>query len=225
MATQCRTNNKACSVEMVVGMKNFIKNITKLLIPNKLISYNLPSQQIYLTFDDGPEPTVTPELLDLLDQYKVKTTFFVVGQTAKNHLDILHEIHQRGHILANHSYHHVKFNKLPLKDQLSEIVETNKIIEQVTGQAVKYFRPPQGVWTIKLLFKLSNLKMTLAHWSRDSLDCRELTSQQVIENFKQQPIKNGDIILFHDDNEKVIKILQELLPFWLESNLKFSPLT
>ena len=67
--------------------------------------------------------------------------------------------------------------------------------------------------------------MTLAHWSRDSLDCRTLTPQEIIANFKQHPVKNGDIILFHDDDEKVIAILQELLPYWLKSNIKFSPLT
>ncbi|NQZ22431.1 MAG: polysaccharide deacetylase family protein [Colwellia sp.] len=206
-------------------MKSLIKNIAKSLIPNKLVSYNLPTQQVYLTFDDGPEPTVTPKLLDLLDLYKVKTTFFIVGKTAKSHPKILQDIHQRGHVLANHSYYHVKFNNISLKEQLSEITKTNLIIKQVTGKKTKFFRPPQGIWTLKLLFKLFTLKMTLAHWSRDSLDCRNLTPQEIIANFKQHPVKNGDIILFHDDDEKVIAILQELLPYWLKSNIKFSPLT
>jgi len=206
-------------------MKSLIKNIAKSLIPNKLISYNLPTRQVYLTFDDGPEPTVTLNLLDLLDLYNVKATFFIVGKTAKSHPKILQDIHQRGHVLANHSYHHVKFNNISLQEQLSEITKTNRIIEQITGQKTKFFRPPQGIWTLKLLFKLFILKMTLAHWSRDSLDCRNLPPQKIIANFKQQPVKNGDIILFHDDNEKVITILQELLPYWLESNIKFSPLT
>jgi len=224
MATQCGTDNKPDSTRMIFDMKSLIKNAIKLLIPNKLVCYKLRNQQIHLTFDDGPTPTVTTDLLNLLEYHNIKATFFVVGKVAKNHIYILQDIHQRGHVLANHSYHHVKFHNLPLKAQLNEIIQTNEVIEQVTGQAVKFFRPPQGIWTIKLLFKIFTLKMTLVHWSRDSLDCRELTSQQIIANFKQQPIENGDIILFHDDDEKAIKVLRELLPFWLESNHQFSPL-
>jgi len=128
-------------------------------------------------------------------------------------------IKSNGHIVANHSFNHVKFSKLSLTEQIKEIDKTNKILTltKCKDENIKcFFRPPGGIWSIKLLFKLYLRDIVLVNWSRDSLDCYDKTSNQIISMFKSEPVKNGDIILFHDDDEKSIDILTALIPLWLE---------
>lgn len=204
-------------------MKGLIKILFKCILPKRLLVYRINHKSnIYLTFDDGPNAQTTPRLLALLEKYQVQATFFVVGEVAEKEPTIINDIANKGHALANHSYSHTQFSKLPLKEQLNEIVLTNKVIEGITKLPTKLFRPPQGRWSFKLLFKIYQMKMSLIHWSRDSLDCRNLSASEIITNFKNNPVKPGDIVLFHDDDDKVIVILEELLPMWQTNNIQFS---
>ena len=186
------------------------------LLPDSifLIDGEKKSKTLYLTFDDGPVEGITVDLLNLLDEFKVKATFFILGRCAKSHPEIIKAIHSRGHTLANHSYNHPPFHKISLKQQLTEIFTTNKVLNEITNENCALFRAPQGRWNIKLLFQLFRLKITAVHWSRDSMDFRKEPPSEIVERFVSDPIRPGDIVLFHDDDPRCIEALRTLIPLW-----------
>ncbi|AAZ25942.1 polysaccharide deacetylase family protein [Colwellia psychrerythraea] len=186
------------------------------LLPDSLFLINgkRESKSLYLTFDDGPVQGVTEELLELLAQHKVKATFFIIGSRISKSSDLLKKIHQQKHTIANHSYSHPNFTKLSSETMLEQIITTNELIRATTQQCCRLFRAPQGRWSIRLLFKLFRLKMTAVHWSRDSMDFLKEQPEKIVKRFIDEPVKNGDIILFHDDNSRCIEALKTLIPHW-----------
>jgi len=196
------------------------------LLPDKLFLFNKSSKEkiLYLTFDDGPVPGVIEPLLDLLDKYQVKATFFVIGKRVEKYQALTTEIFHRNHQIANHSYTHVNFNRLSSKDKHQEIDKTNQVIKQVTGENCTLFRVPQGRWNIGLLISLLFKKMTAIHWSRDSMDFMKEPASTIIQRFHDQPATAGDIILFHDDNDTCIEVLKTLIPWWQSQGFTFKAL-
>jgi len=198
-------------------MHNKIKYfIRSQLLPNSLflISEKRESKSLYLTFDDGPVQGITEELLALLEKHQVKATFFMIGSRMSKSPELLNKIYEQKHTLANHSYSHPNFSKLSIETMLDEISSTNTVIKQNTLQNCRLFRAPQGRWSIKLLFKLFRLKMTAVHWSRDSMDFLKEQPEEIVKRFIDAPVKNGDIILFHDDDSRCIEALKTLIPHW-----------
>jgi peptidoglycan-N-acetylglucosamine deacetylase len=165
---------------------------------------------IYLTFDDGPNPYVTPQLLDLLKTRNAKATFFLVGRSIEAYPELVSRIVENGHSIGNHSYNHERFHELELKTQLDEITSTNNLIEKVTGAKCKLFRAPGGRWSLPLILKLIRLGITSVHWSKDSMDWNK-NSEQAISYLTKKPIKNRDIVLLHDDHQKVLGITEYIL--------------
>lgn len=206
-------------------MKDLIKKAIKSLVSNRHLMYKGHcSHSLYLTFDDGPCNQVTPKLLALLDQYNIKATFFVIGSIAKEQPELMDTIIARGHTVANHSYFHRSFKALSLDEQLEEIENTNEVLTAHSANT-SLFRPPQGTWTLKLLLKLISMKTSIAMWSRDSYDSHHLSVEQVVKKFTDTPVVGGDILLFHDDDMKIIQILEKLLPIWQEENFSFKVLS
>ncbi len=197
------------------------------LLPSWLLRYKDSSagNAIYLTFDDGPDPDVTPKVLALLQRYDAKASFFVIGEKAVQHQSIIQRIHASGHLVANHSYRHVKFTDLTFSEQLQEVEKTNQTIQNIIGSDCRIFRPPGGIWNIRLLWSLVLNGIVLVNWCRDSLDCRNNSAAEIIELFKKQPVQAGDIVLFHDDGDKVCDILSEMLPYWQAKGLSFNVLS
>lgn len=197
-----------------------------IILPDRLFLLSNTQQEkiLYLTFDDGPVPDVIERLLDLLDKYQIKVTFFIIGSRAERTPDLLHEIHKRAHTIANHSYSHPAFHKISHAEKIIEIDKTNLIIKQVTGKPCRLFRAPQGRWDKRLIFALLLKKITAVHWSRDSMDFLKEPAHKIVERLLKQPVKSGDIILFHDDNVRCIDALDLLIPQWLEQGYRFSAL-
>jgi len=197
-------------------MKKKIKRLIFKLLPSHVIRYveKNTHKTLHLTFDDGPHPEYTPQLIALLEKFNVKATFFVIGQHAEKHPELIKLIASKGHNVANHSYKHKNFASLPLKEQLSEIDKTNQLIKTILGIDTVLFRPPGGIWSFPLLWQTFKRGMILMNWSRDSLDCRDLDAKQTITLFEENPVISGDIILFHDDNAKVIDVLTVMITKW-----------
>lgn len=186
------------------------------LLPNSLFLINekRKSKSLYLTFDDGPVQGITEELLVLLEQYEVKATFFIIGAQINKSPNLLKKISEQKHTIANHSYSHPNFSKLSSEAMLEQISTTNKLIKESIQQRCRLFRAPQGRWNIKLLIELFRLKMTAVHWSRDSMDFLKEQPEKIVKRFIDEPVKNGDIILFHDDDSRCIEALKTLIPLW-----------
>ncbi|MGY5450733.1 polysaccharide deacetylase family protein [Agarivorans sp. MS3-6] len=198
-------------------MLNKIKYLIRdKVLPDRwfLIKKSSPKAALYLTFDDGPYPEFTTSLLALLAKYNAKATFFVLGARAEKFVDLTTQIVQEGHVLANHSYNHPRFDQIAITERNQQIELTNHAIKQLTNQNCRLFRSPQGRWDWPLLVYLIRRGITAVHWSRDSLDYQKDPTETLIKRFNDQPVKAGDIILFHDDNDLCIEALAVLIPQW-----------
>lgn len=185
---------------------------------NLYVSNRSAQKCIALTFDDGPHPKYTPQILDILDKYNAKATFFVIGKNAKAYPDIVKDEHARGHEIGNHTYSHPDLKKISATKFLEEIQKTSETIFEITGSHPVLFRPPGGYLNNDIIKEVADCdsKAVLWSWRQDtrdwacpSVDCIVST---VIEN-----LRDGDIILFHDYNsgksptpEALEKILSEL---------------
>jgi len=208
---------------MLEKIKYFIRSV---ILPDRLflVSKSKRDKAIYLTFDDGPVPGVTDELLALLKKHDAKATFFLLGKCAKEQSELLSNIFEDGHTVANHSFSHANFTRLSKEQQETEILKTNEIIENSTNFPCKLFRAPQGRWNIQLLRVLMRKKMKAVHWNRDSMDFKKESPEKLVKRFTTQPVKAGDIILFHDDDNRCIKALESLVPLWQSQGFKLKAL-
>lgn len=194
------------------------------LLPNRLVTtQGKPgSRTLYLTFDDGPDPKYTIPVCDMLQRLGVKATFFCIGDNLEKYPDIARYAASGGHLLANHSMHHRSFRKLSLAEQLREAEDCQKLIFSIAGDTRRIFRAPQGQLSIPLLVSLKQRHWDIVHWSADSLDYRQMPLSEQLAVFEERPVVDGDILLFHDDSQLAIDILERMLPRWLAEGYRFS---
>ena len=163
----------------------------RMLFPEALWRLNRRQKVVYLTFDDGPIPEVTPWVLDTLDHYGIKATFFCVGENVLRNPELFAQLRQRGHSVGNHTMSHVQSSMVTTRTYLRNVKEAEELI----GSTL--FRPPHGImrWgTARLLKKHYNIVM-YDLVTRDYN--RKLTGEQVFNNVKRYA-RNGSIIVFHD---------------------------
>lgn len=162
-----------------------------MLFPETLWRLNRRRKVVYLTFDDGPIPEVTPWVLDTLDHYGIKATFFCVGENVLRNPDLFQELRRRGHSVGNHTMSHVQSSMVTTRTYLRNVKEAEELI----GSTL--FRPPHGFmrWgTARLLKNHYNIVM-YDLVTRDYN--RKLTGERVFNNVKRYA-RNGSIIVFHD---------------------------
>lgn len=160
----------------------------------KIVGEEDVAKKIALTFDDGPHPRYTEQLLDGLKERNVVATFFVTGENAQNYPNIIRREQEEGHLIGNHTYSHIQLTSGNRETFREELVKTNEILENITGEKVSFVRPPYGSWD-KSFEKELNMFPVL--WNIDPLDwCShnaECIAAKVVEN-----AGDGDIILMHD---------------------------
>lgn len=170
---------------------------------------NKVNKGVALTFDDGPDPIYTPQILAVLEQYSARATFFVIGSKAEKHPDLLREIVAKGHQLANHSYHHKWYYPfLGSKAIVKDYLKTNTLIQAITNAPVSYLRPPFGATSPGYRKAISKLGMVCVGWSVRTFDTVK-TSAEIIE--KCALVSEGDIVLMHDTKEETVKALPHVL--------------
>lgn len=146
---------------------------------------------VYLTFDDGPIPEETPWVLDTLDRYGVKATFFMVGDNVRKHPEVFEEVKRRGHSYGNHTMHHLSGLKVCATRFFRDITEADRLIDSIL------FRPPHGI------ISPIQTKMIKRHYNIVMYDVvtrdysKRMTGEQVLDNVKRYT-RNGSIIVFHD---------------------------
>jgi peptidoglycan-N-acetylglucosamine deacetylase len=156
--------------------------------------------EIALTIDDGPDPIVTPQVLDLLDQYGIKATFFCIAEKAAQYPELCHDIIQRGHNVENHSQQHRHyFSLLGYASIKHEIQKAQDTLTKITGQKPLFFRAPAGLRNPFLDPVLTRLELTLATWSVRGFDTR-ITDAKQVETKLLAGLKAGAILLMHDGN-------------------------
>jgi peptidoglycan/xylan/chitin deacetylase (PgdA/CDA1 family) len=183
----------------------------------------LRSSSIHLTFDDGPDSTYTPQLIDLLAAHGAKATFFLRGDNAKRNAVLARRIVDAGHALGNHSFTHPSFDRLTWRGQSEEIERTDRLLESFDGRSKHVFRPPYGKLTLRTLALCLFRRQRVALWTHDSLDFR-LDAQQILQRLRQLRLRRGDILLFHDDGPAGITALGQILPEWRLAGFEFASL-
>ncbi len=157
--------------------------------------------QIALTIDDGPEPDVTPRVLDLLDAIDAKATFFCIGSRVLAHAALAREIVARGHAIENHSFHHHhNFSLLGPNRYEREIVAAQRAIADTTGIAPRFFRAPAGLRNVFLQAVLARNRLVLTSWTRRGFDTVTRDANRVASRLVNGPrgLAAGDILLLHD---------------------------
>lgn len=175
---------------------------------------------MYLTFDDGPNSRFTPKLLDLLDQYEVKATFFVNGNLVRDFPEIVDRIVAQGHALANHTQSHKLLARCSREESLNEISKCQDVINEIQQDNRRLFRPPQGLIGFYELFYLVRNKYRIFYWTIDSRDSFETDFLKIVSSLKKNGVEGG-ILLFHDDSDRCISVLETMIPFWVEQGIKF----
>lgn len=176
---------------------------------------------LYLTFDDGPNGTATVQVLDLLQQEGVQATFFCIGGMIARARPVAERIVADGHLLANHSWRHRAFHRMSLDAQLEEVERTDALIAEIGGGTNRYFRAPQGRWSLALIFALRRRNRVPVHWSYDSRDYCLDSGSAIAAGFAAKPVRPGEILLFHDDKAHCVPALRELLPRWRAAGYRF----
>ena len=175
---------------------------------------------VYLTCDDGPIPEETPWVLDLLDRYGIKATFFMVGDNVRRHPELLEEVRRRGHSYGNHTMHHLQGMKVNARRYLRDVSEAAALIDSTL------FRPPHG------LIRWHQGKALKEHYNIVMYDLvtrdysRKLTGEQVFDNVRRFA-RNGSIIVFHDSLKASANMryaLPRAIEWLLEQGYEFRPL-
>jgi peptidoglycan/xylan/chitin deacetylase (PgdA/CDA1 family) len=177
--------------------------------------------EIALTIDDGPNPEVTPQVLDLLDRYGVKATFFCVGDNAARYPALCKTIVERGHAIENHSQHHRHYFSLLGPAGLTREIQTGQdTLTAITGRRPQFFRAPAGLRNPFLDPVLAKLGLRLAAWTRRGFDTRTRDSDTVSRRLLRD-LKAGSILLLHDGNcartSSGIPVIVAVLPTLLET--------
>lgn len=150
--------------------------------------------KIALTFDDGPHPQYTEQLLNGLKERGVHATFFVTGEHAKLHPDIIKRMQEEGHLIGNHTYSHIQLKKDNREEFKSQLIKTNEIIKSITGEEVQYVRPPYGTWDKKFE---KELNMFPVLWTIDPQDWCSTNVEGIRKKIVSKAEENA-IILMHD---------------------------
>jgi peptidoglycan/xylan/chitin deacetylase (PgdA/CDA1 family) len=179
------------------------------------------SKEVFLTFDDGPHPVVTRFVLDCLAEYNAKATFFCVGEQIEKHPAIFEEIKAAGHVVANHTFHHVNGWKTPTDQYLKEFEATERLTK------TKLFRPPYGKITPSQRKRIGQ-ESKIVIYNKLSADFdKNISAEQCLQNVIGKGLVAGDIVLFHDSlkaEDRLRYALPKTLSYIYNQGLTVAPL-
>ena len=151
-------------------------------------------KRVAITFDDGPHPVYTPRLLDGLKERNVKAMFFLIGENIVGREHIVRRMAEEGHIIGNHTFHHVQLNCLNEEVACQEITSTNDLIESIINKPIEFIRPPFGAWSSK---KSCPVELFTILWNIDPLDWKDQNTDLIVQRVLSE-VKDGSVILLHD---------------------------
>lgn len=187
------------------------------LYPRALWRMDTTEKSVYLTFDDGPIPEVTPWVLDVLDQYNIKATFFMVGDNIRKYPDIFEMVKSRGHRLGNHTFNHIRGFEYSTPEYMANTEKANEYLH------TDLFRPPHGHMRL-LQYNALKKKYKIIMWDLVTRDySKHMTGKGVLNNIRRY-IRNGSIITFHDSlksDEKIRYALPKAIEWLLSQGYTF----
>lgn len=209
-----------------IRMTSLRKEIASLQAQGRILySGNKHLREIALTFDDGPHPNYTPQILDVLQRYGVKATFFSIGRQVEAYPQIVRQAHEAGHVIGNHSWTHSDLGLQPASALPSELKRTFSAIQDVTGVWPAFFRPPFGSLSIQLLTQTCSLGVTTVMWNAGE-EARDYSCPGVnfIVRRVLDLVRNGSIILMHDgggDRSQTVEALPAIIQSLQDQGFQF----
>jgi len=192
----------------------------RLLLPKLIWHQNRKEKHIYLTFDDGPIPDVTPQVLNILKKHNIKATFFCVGENIVKHPEIYQQVMSAGHRIGNHTYNHISGWKTPTPVYLENIEKCHRYTQ------TNLFRPPYGRCTLTQ-FKELRKKYKIIMWDVITYDFdMGVSAEQCYKNAIDHTT-NGSIVVFHDNIKAIPRLLHALpkaIEHWLAQGFEFKTL-
>lgn len=181
------------------------------------------SKRVALTFDDGPHPRYTPQILEILAEYGVEATFFAVGMNAETYPTLITREIAEGHEVGNHTYNHYHTANLDAATFEKDILACSETLTKITGQKPRLFRPPEGVCTESAKALCERENYTIILWSVDTRDWAHTPVSEICRNVRENT-KDGSIILMHDfigKNSPTPEALRKIIPMLQESGFEF----
>lgn len=175
------------------------------------------SKLIYLTFDDGPVPEVTPQVLEILDAYGWKATFFCVGDNVRKYPDVYQEVLKRGHKVGNHSFNHIRGYRYSVEDYVANVKKASAYIDS------RLFRPPHGRITFSQIKALKE-DFDIVMWDVITYDYDKSKKPELIMRTVRKYLRKGSIVVFHDSikaKENVLTVLPQALAYWKEKGYSY----
>lgn len=189
---------------------------TRMVVADKE-DISLPKKEIALTFDDGPHPVYTPELLDGFKERGVRVSFFLIGQNIEGNEEIIRRMKEEGHLIGNHSQSHMQLSKENIDAACQQISTTNQKIFEITGEMPSYVRPPYGSWSEELECRVP---MTVALWDVDTLDWKSQNKDQIVRHVIKHA-DDGAVILLHDVYETSVEAALEIIDTLTKEGYEF----
>lgn len=181
-------------------------------------------KQVALSFDAAWGNEQTDDLLNILDKYKVKSTFFLVGSWVEKYPDSVKEIAKRGHDVGNHSNTHPHMSQMSTAEMTGEIQSCNEKIKALTGNTTTLFRAPYGDYNNDVVKSVNGCNMYCVQWDVDSLDWKDPTPEQITQNICSK-IKNGSIILMHNGAKNTPEALPKVIEGIKEKGYEIVPIS
>jgi len=177
---------------------------------------------VCLTFDDGPDPVHTGGLLDVLKEEGVPATFFVIGQQAERHPELVRRMAAEGHVVGHHSYCHSDPQRTSARELLDEVERTRRVLAALLGKAPDLFRPPHGKVTVSKLWKLWRAGQTVVLWNVDTKDYACTSAAELKERLEASPLRSGDVVLMHDNRPYAAQVVRDLIAVTRARGLGFA---
>ena len=194
--------------------------------PSKLLpiySVKRSDNKISISFDAAYGDDYTLKILDILDEYNVKCTFFLVEFWVDKYPHLVKEIDKRGHEIGTHSKTHPNMSKLTETEMQEELISSSNKIKEITGKQVKVFRPPFGDYNNKLIEVCGKLNLYPIQWSVDSLDWKNLSAKEIYNRVVTKTT-SGSIILCHNNGLHTSEALPYILANLIEKGYEFTPI-
>jgi len=206
-----------------MSIKDKFRQFIKSALPRWIMIYKLKKSNtdILFTFDDGPDPVFTPEILDILKRKKKKAIFFVIGEKALQYPEIIRRISDEGHIIGNHTHTHPHDRKTNISVYKADIEKAQEALESIIGEKPRIFRPPCGEFNLKTVYSAKRLGLSImlmsnggGEWNENAKADPKVVESQILRN-----IEPSQIIVMHDNNPKIPAMLSSLIDNIDSSNL------
>jgi peptidoglycan/xylan/chitin deacetylase (PgdA/CDA1 family) len=181
------------------------------------------SKVVALTLDDGPDPTYTPQVMEILRKHDVTATFFVVGQRAAAHPDLVRSLVDAGHVVGTHTWSHANLSELPARKVQTEIRRAVDAVTATTGRTPHLFRAPYGSWSRTVFKECAAMGQTSIAWDVDPRDWDNPSAERISAKVLDQ-VGNRSIVLNHDgggDRSQTVRALRNFVPVLIDSGYRF----